>query len=144
MTTPSPTPDAAKLVEEAREMQDDNSVPIHARMLVVSLADALQAAQASGAMAWRGLKNIADMLGDPVSEHIALGVASGRVSELLDALQAACAERDAANQRMEWIASALAGDVVFGTACGDPLFQQVVQLRHDLATLRADRAREGA
>jgi hypothetical protein len=39
-------------------------------------------------------------------------------------------------QRREWIAAALHGDPVFGAACQDPLFQQAVELRHELSSAR--------
>ena len=52
-------------------------------------------------------------------------------------LAAARREVEAAQQRCEWVATALHGDPMFGPGCDEPLVQQVRALQADLATSRA-------
>ncbi len=64
-------------------------------------------------------------------------VESTPFAAVLTALAAARREGEAAQQRCEWVATALHGDPMFGPGCDEPLVQQVRALQADLATSRA-------
>lgn len=62
---------------------------------------------------------------------------SSLFADALDVIAAARREVETAQQRCEWVATALHGDPMFGPGCDEPLVQQVRALQADLGTSRA-------